>query len=116
MSIVYGGDKALDARLEKALGDTRLSRTLQASRRHLLEFRGAVEVRHPDWASASTARAPSAPTPSRARPELLDRFEAGDHEPRRPRDPRRDAGRRGARGARDRAPPRREGRSPRASR
>ena len=47
MSLVYGDDSALDHRLEKALGDTRLSTTLQASRRHLLNFRAAVEVRHP---------------------------------------------------------------------
>ena len=75
MSLVYGDDSALDARLEKALGDTRLSTTLQASRRHLLNFRAAVEVRHPDWAArVDRARAIRTSAVERA-PELLDRFE-----------------------------------------
>jgi L-lactate dehydrogenase complex protein LldF len=75
MSIVYGGDKALDARLDKALGDTRLTVTLQASRRHLLAFRDAVEVRHPDWTQrVERARAMRSDAVARA-PELLDRFE-----------------------------------------
>src|SRR6476659_3409067 len=76
MTIVYGGDKELDDRLEKALGDTRLTVTLQASRRHLLAFRGAVEERHPDWAErVDRARAIRTDAVARA-PELLDRFEA----------------------------------------
>jgi L-lactate dehydrogenase complex protein LldF len=75
MSLVYGDDSALDARLEKALGDTRLSTTLQASRRHLLNFRAAVEVRHPDWAArVDRAKAIRTSAVERA-PELLDRFE-----------------------------------------
>ena len=75
MSLVYGGDRELDARLEKALADTRLSTTLQASRRHLLDFRAAVEVRHPDWAArVDRARAIRTAAVERA-PELLDRFE-----------------------------------------
>src|SRR6185503_7942975 len=75
MSLVYGDDSALDDRLEKALGDTRLSTTLQASRRHLLNFRAAVEVRHPDWAArVDRARAIRTSAVERA-PELLDRFE-----------------------------------------
>ena len=76
MTIVYGGDKQLDERLEKALGDTRLTVTLQASRRHLLGFRGAVEERHPDWAErVDRARRIRTDAVARA-PELLDRFEA----------------------------------------
>ena len=75
MTIVYGGDKELDARLEKALGDTRLSVTLQGSRRHLLGFREAVEERHPDWSQrVDRARAIRTDAVARA-PELLDRFE-----------------------------------------
>ncbi|HEY3612873.1 MAG TPA: lactate utilization protein B [Gaiellales bacterium] len=75
MSIVYGGDKALGERLEKALGDTRLTTTLQASRRHILSFRGAVEERHPDWwERVDRARAIRTDAVARA-PELLSRFE-----------------------------------------
>ncbi|MDX6539248.1 MAG: L-lactate dehydrogenase complex protein LldF, partial [Gaiellales bacterium] len=75
MSIVYGGDQELGARLEKALDDTRLSRTLQASRRHLLQFRGAVEERHPDWSErVDRARAIRTDAVARA-PELLERFQ-----------------------------------------
>jgi L-lactate dehydrogenase complex protein LldF len=75
VTIVYDGDKALGARLEKALGDTRLTITLQASRRHMIEFRGAVEVRHPDWTQrVERARAIRSDAVARA-PELLDRFE-----------------------------------------
>jgi L-lactate dehydrogenase complex protein LldF len=75
MTIVYGDDKALDERLEKALGDTRLTATLQASRRHMIEFRGAVEDRHPDWAArVDRARAIRTDAVARA-PELLHRFE-----------------------------------------
>jgi L-lactate dehydrogenase complex protein LldF len=75
MTIVYGGDKELDDRLEKALRDTRLSVTLQASRRHLLGFREAVEERHPDWPQrVDRARAIRTDAVARA-PELLDRFE-----------------------------------------
>jgi L-lactate dehydrogenase complex protein LldF len=75
MSIVYGGDKALGERLDKALADTRLSTTLQASRRHLLSFRGAVEERHPDWYErVDRARAIRTDAVARA-PELLARFE-----------------------------------------
>ena len=76
MSLVYGDDKALGARIEKALDDTRLSTTLQASRRHLIEFRGQVEERHPDWTQrVERARAIRTDAVARA-PELLDRFEA----------------------------------------
>jgi L-lactate dehydrogenase complex protein LldF len=75
VSLVYGDDAALPERLDKALGDTRLSTTLQASRRHLLGFRAAVEERHPDWA-ARVDRAREIRTSAVARaPELLDRFE-----------------------------------------
>ncbi|MDX6598488.1 MAG: L-lactate dehydrogenase complex protein LldF [Gaiellales bacterium] len=75
MTIVYGGDKELDDRLEKALGDTRLTVTLQGSRRHLLGFRADVEERHPDWAQrVDRARAIRTDAVARA-PELLDRFE-----------------------------------------
>ena len=75
VSLVYGDDKALGDRIDKALGDTRLSTTLQASRRHLLEFPcrgrgppprlGSAVDRARDIRSAAVARAP----------ELLDRFE-----------------------------------------
>ena len=68
MSLVYGGDKALDDRLEKALGDTRLTVTLQASRRHLLGFRAPSRSVTPTGPSASTAHGRSAPMPWRARP------------------------------------------------
>ena len=103
MSLVYGDDSALDARLEKALGDTRLSTTLQASRRHLLNFRAAVEVRHPDWA-ARVDRAQGHPHLRRgASSGAAGSLRGGDHGTRRPRDPRGHAGRRGARRARDRA-------------
>ena len=75
MTIVYGGDKELDGRLDKALGDTRLAVTLQGSRRHLLGFREAVEERHPDWPErVDRARAIRTDAVARA-PELLDRFE-----------------------------------------
>ncbi len=75
MTIVYGGDKELDGRLDKALGDTRLTVTLQGSRRHLLGFREAVEERHPDWPErVDRARAIRTDAVARA-PELLDRFE-----------------------------------------
>jgi L-lactate dehydrogenase complex protein LldF len=75
MSLVYGDDEALGARIDKALDDTRLSTTLQASRRHLLEFRGEVERRHPDWAQrVERAREIRSSAVARA-PELLDRFE-----------------------------------------
>ncbi|HMG99142.1 MAG TPA: lactate utilization protein B [Gaiellales bacterium] len=76
MSIVYDGDKALAARIDKALGDPRLATTLAASRRHLLAFRAAVEERHPDWAErVDRARAIRSDAVARA-PELLARFEA----------------------------------------
>ena len=75
MSIVYGGDKALGERLDKALADTRLTTTLQASRRHILQTRVEVEGRHPDWAArVDRARAIRSDAVARA-PELLDRFE-----------------------------------------
>ena len=75
MSIVYDGDKQLDARIDKALGDPRLAATLGASRRHLLGFRAAVEERHPDWAQrVERARAIRTDAVARA-PELLQRFE-----------------------------------------
>jgi L-lactate dehydrogenase complex protein LldF len=75
VSLVYGDDTELGARIDKALADTRLSTTLQASRRHLLGFRAAVEVRHPDWAArVDRARDIRASAVARA-PELLDRFE-----------------------------------------
>ena len=75
MSLVYGDDAALGERLDKALADPRLSTTLQASRRHLLDFRDAVEARHPDWAArVDRARAIRTSAVERA-PELLDRFE-----------------------------------------
>ncbi len=76
MSLVYGGDNDLDARLEKALADTRLTATLQSSRRHLIDVRAdVVEARHPDWASrVDRARAIRSDAVARA-PELLDRFE-----------------------------------------
>ena len=75
MSIVYGGDKALGARVDKALGDTRLATTLGASRHHLIAFRGAVEDRHPDWPErVDRARAIRTDAVGRA-PELLERFE-----------------------------------------
>jgi L-lactate dehydrogenase complex protein LldF len=75
VSLVYGDDATLAERLDKALADTRLSTTLQASRRHLLGFRAAVEERHPDWA-ARVDRAREIRTSAVARaPELLDRFE-----------------------------------------
>ena len=76
MSIVYDGDKALAARIDKALGDPRLATTLAASRRHLLAFRAGVEERHPDWAErVDRARAIRSDAVARA-PELLARFEA----------------------------------------
>jgi L-lactate dehydrogenase complex protein LldF len=76
MSLVYGGDKALGTRIDKALGDPRLTVTLQASRRHLIDFRGKVEERHPDWTQrVERARAIRTDAVARA-PELLDRFEA----------------------------------------
>ena len=76
MRLVYGEDSTLGERLETALADTRLSVTLQASRRHLLGFRAAVEERHPDWAQrVDRARAIRTDAVARA-PELLDRFEA----------------------------------------
>ncbi len=76
MSVVYDGDGALGERLDKALADTRLSTTLQASRRHMIAFRGAVEDRHPDWAErVDRARAIRTAAVARA-PELLARFEA----------------------------------------
>jgi L-lactate dehydrogenase complex protein LldF len=75
VSLVYGDDAALGERLDKALADPRLSTTLQASRRHLLDFRDAVEARHPDWAErVDRARAIRTSAVERA-PELLDRFE-----------------------------------------
>jgi L-lactate dehydrogenase complex protein LldF len=75
VSVVYGGDKELGARLEKALDDKRLTATLQASRRHIVDTRIAVEGRNPDWAArVDRARAIRSDAVARA-PELLDRFE-----------------------------------------
>jgi L-lactate dehydrogenase complex protein LldF len=75
MSVVYDGDKGLGARLDKALADPRLSTTLQASRRHMSNFRAAVEERHPDWAErVDRARAIRTAAVARA-PELIDQFE-----------------------------------------
>ena len=74
-SVVYGGDKALGERLDKALADTRLTTTLQASRRHIIKTRVEVEGRNPDWAArVDRARAIRSDAVARA-PELLDRFE-----------------------------------------
>ncbi len=75
MTAVYGRDGELGERLEKALADTKLTVTLQKSRRHMIGFRGDVSERHPDWPER-VERAARIRTDAVARaPELLARFE-----------------------------------------